>query len=121
LIVEKCDYKDVPCHTGPSFFKPRLFLARSTALANLKTLLIYPTHNMSIILTNADVHTLVRACPHLRFIGLGNHDTPVSLGAWDAVVNCARFRYAWMHDSMRSAQHLWMMTSKCIYNPSDAS
>ncbi|KAG1760789.1 hypothetical protein EV702DRAFT_1053350 [Suillus placidus] len=71
---------------------------------------------MSIILTDTDVYTLARACPHLNSINLGNHNTPVSLGALgymcDAVVSYERSRYAWMHDSMRSAQHLWTTTNK---------
>jgi hypothetical protein len=41
---------------------------------------------MSIILTDANVHTFARACPHFHFIGLGNHDTPVSLGALSYIV-----------------------------------
>ncbi|KAG1868870.1 hypothetical protein C8R48DRAFT_701632, partial [Suillus tomentosus] len=85
-IIERCNSEPHPCYTGPKFFELRPFLARPTALVNIKTLLIFPAHGGSIILTDADVRTLARACPHLYSVSLGNHNTPVSLGALSYIV-----------------------------------
>ncbi|KAG1775458.1 hypothetical protein EV702DRAFT_1269338 [Suillus placidus] len=74
----------------PSSIELRPFLACPTALADIKTLLISPTHNMTIILTDTDVYTLARACPRLYSINLGNHNTPVSLGALGYIVRRCR-------------------------------
>ncbi|KAG2107930.1 uncharacterized protein F5147DRAFT_695759, partial [Suillus discolor] len=89
-IIEKCNPEPKPCYTGPTFFELRPFLARPTTLVNIKTLLIFPAHGGSIILTDADVHTLAHACPHLYSLSLGNHNTPVSLGALGYIVRRCR-------------------------------
>ncbi|KAG2045957.1 hypothetical protein BDR06DRAFT_1015149 [Suillus hirtellus] len=89
-IIERCNSEPHPCYTGPAFFELRPFLARPTALVNIKTLLIFPAHYGSITLTDADVHTLARACPHLYSVSLGNHNTPVSLGALGYIVRRCR-------------------------------
>ncbi|KAG1852506.1 hypothetical protein F4604DRAFT_1959067 [Suillus subluteus] len=49
-----------------------------------------PTYNMSIILTDADAHMLALHGPHLYSISLGNHNTPVSLGALGYIVGSCR-------------------------------
>ncbi|KAG1835519.1 hypothetical protein EV424DRAFT_6518 [Suillus variegatus] len=41
-IIEKCNSEPHPCYTGPTFFELHPFLARPTALVNIKTLLIFP-------------------------------------------------------------------------------
>ncbi|KAG1799439.1 uncharacterized protein HD556DRAFT_128513 [Suillus plorans] len=74
-IIERCNTELHPCYIGPNFF-----------VVNIKTLLIFPAHGGSIILTDADVRTLARACPHLYSVSLGNHNTPVSLGALGYIV-----------------------------------
>ncbi|KAG1868873.1 hypothetical protein C8R48DRAFT_701657, partial [Suillus tomentosus] len=90
-IIEKCSNSEPePCSTGPTFFELRPFLARRTTLVNIKTLLIFPAHYGAIILTDADVHTLARACPHLYSVSLGNHNSPVSLGALGYIVRRCR-------------------------------
>ncbi|KAG2085400.1 uncharacterized protein F5147DRAFT_97445 [Suillus discolor] len=86
LILEKCNYELKPCYRGPTLFELRPFLARLTTLVNIKTLLIFPAHDGSIVLTDTDVRTLARACPHLYSVSLGNHNTPVSLDALGYIV-----------------------------------
>lgn len=91
-IIERCSNSDSPkpCYTGPTSFELRPFLASRTTLVNIKTLLIFPAHYGTISLTDADVHTLARACPHLYSVGLGNYNSPVSLGALGYIVRRCR-------------------------------
>ncbi|KAG2343748.1 hypothetical protein BDR05DRAFT_947865 [Suillus weaverae] len=86
ILVEKCDLICL-AHSSIDF---HLLLRHPTTLAGLKTLVLSPGPTSSIALTNTDLLTLARTCPHLSFLDLGARNTPVSIYALDALVRRCR-------------------------------
>ncbi|KAG1866797.1 hypothetical protein F4604DRAFT_2022316 [Suillus subluteus] len=90
ILTEKCKYCCWLCRHIPSSsfdFRP-LFAHQS--LAGLSTLVLSPGPPTSIILTDANISALARACPHLHILDLGLRNTPVSLHALNTLIRRCR-------------------------------
>ncbi|KIK41764.1 hypothetical protein CY34DRAFT_805708 [Suillus luteus UH-Slu-Lm8-n1] len=106
IITEKYVYECLP----PSSFDFRLLLAHPS-LARLSTLFLSPCRTTTITLTDADILTLARTCPHLHSLGLGSRNTPVSLHALNILVRrCCELREVSLcvdarFDTLRDSEH----------------
>ncbi|KAG1842048.1 hypothetical protein DFJ58DRAFT_748303 [Suillus subalutaceus] len=85
MLTEKSSYEYHP-HSSFDF---RLLLAHQS-LTRLNTLVLSPGRTSSITLTDADILTLARTCPHLHVFDLGLRNTPVSLHALNILVRRCR-------------------------------
>ncbi|KAG2031889.1 hypothetical protein BDR03DRAFT_971475 [Suillus americanus] len=85
ILVEKSSYEHHP-HASFDF---RLLLAHQS-LTRLNILVLSPSRTSSITLTDADIITLARTCPHLHILDLGLRNTPVSLHALNILVRRCR-------------------------------
>jgi len=85
FITEQCDFQPIP----PSSFEFRPLLAHPN-LAHLRTLILSPSRTTSIVLTDVDILTLARICPHLHILDLGLRNTSASLYALNIIVRRCR-------------------------------
>ncbi|KAG1842896.1 hypothetical protein DFJ58DRAFT_731888 [Suillus subalutaceus] len=85
IINETCNYQCLP----PSSFDFRPIVMHPS-LAHISTLRLSPGRTISIMLTDSDILTLARRCPHLHILDLGLRSTPVSLYALNVLVRRCR-------------------------------
>lgn len=85
FITEQCDFQPIP----PSSFEFRPLLAHPN-LAHLRILILSPSRTTSIVLTDVDILTLARICPHLHILDLGLRNTSASLYALNIIVRRCR-------------------------------
>jgi hypothetical protein len=85
ILMEKSGFEYLP----PSSFDFRTLLAHQS-LTHLNILVLSPGRTTSITLTDADILTLARTCPHLRILDLGLRNSFVSLHALNILVRRCR-------------------------------